>query len=94
MRILKCSLEDSESLQRSVTGDDLHVNTVGNDLSILHKLGVFSLGELSETKLDAGGNFLAARVLEHGSSEGFLSMRHVSSTASDRHKDCSDCDTG
>lgn len=75
-------------------GDDLHVNTVGNDLSILHELGIFSLGVLGETELDTGGNFLAAGVLEHSTSEGLLSVNHVSSAASDRHKDCSDCDTG
>lgn len=77
-----------------MVGDDLNVDSVGNDLSVLLELVVLGLGVLSKAELDAGSNLLSAGVLEHRSSEGLLGMLNVVGVASDRHKNCSDIDSG
>ena len=46
------SLEDSESVEGAVRGDDLDVDTVGDDLALLLELMELVLGVLGEAELD------------------------------------------
>ncbi len=91
---LKISLEDRESVEGTVGGDNLDVDTVGNDLASLLKLVELLLGVLSETELDGSGNLLATGELEHGSSQGLLSVLKIVLLNSDGHKDGADVNTG
>ena len=84
------SLEDSKSLEGSVVWDDLDVDSVGDDLSVLFKLMELGLGELGETELETGSDLLTTGELEHRSSEGLLSVLNVGSIGSDGHEDWSD----
>ena len=66
-----------------MVGDDLDVNTVGNDLAVLLELMVFSLGVLGETEFQAGSDLLSAWILEHRSLQGHLGVLNVVRAASD-----------
>ena len=86
------SLEDGESAEGTVSGDNLHVDTVGKDLALLLQLSVLDLGELGEAVLDGSSDLLAAGELEHGSSQGLLGVLDVLGAGSDRHEDVADVD--
>ncbi len=77
-----------------MVGDDLNVATVGEDLAALLELGILDLGELGEAVLDGGSDLLAARELEHGSSESLLGVLDILRSSSDRHKDGANVHTG
>ena len=91
--IFLLSFEDGESAKGTVIFENLDVNSVWNDLAILLELVIFSLCELSETELSADENSLSTWELEHGSSEGFLSVSNVGSVGSDGHNDISNGNT-
>lgn len=46
------SLEDGKSVEGAVRGDDLDVDTVGDDLAVLLELMELVLGVLGESVLD------------------------------------------
>ena len=77
-----------------MSGEDLDVDTVGNDLVSLLELMELLLGVLGEAELDAGSNLLSAGELEHRSSEGFLGVLNVGLLNSDGHDDGADVNTG
>ena len=49
---IRRSLEDGESVEGAVRGDDLDVDTVGDDLALLLELMELVLGVLGEAELD------------------------------------------
>jgi len=75
-------------------GFNLNVDTIRNDLAGLLKLVELLLGVLSETELDGSGNLLAAGELEHGSSQGLLSVLKIVLLNSDGHEDGTNVNTG
>ena len=77
-----------------MVGDNLNVDTIGNDLAFLLELVELVLGVLGETELDGGDDLLATGILEHGSSEGLLSVSNVLSLDSNGHENGADVDTG
>ena len=64
-------------------GIDLNMDTVGDDLAFLLELMELVLGVLGEAELDGRDDLLATGILEHGSSEGLLSVHNVISLNSD-----------
>jgi len=77
-----------------VAGDDLNVDSIGNEFTRLLELMELLLCVLGETVLDAGSNLLAARELEHRSSQGFLGVSEVILLNTDRHENGADVNTG
>ena len=69
--------------------EHLDVDTVGDDLAILLKLMVLSLGELGEAELSADHDSLSAWELEHSSLEGLLGNLEVLGGGSKGHDDIS-----
>lgn len=77
-----------------MAGEDLHVDSVGDDLAGLGKSGELLLGVLGEAELSADSDLLSAGELHHGSSEGLLGDLDVLEVASDGHEDGSNVDSG
>ena len=74
--------------------EGLHVDTVTLDLSFLVKALEIGVNVLGETVFTGHEDLLAARELEFGSSESFLSVGDALNLCSDGDKDGANVDTG
>lgn len=88
------SLENGESAEGSVFGDNLDVNSVRNDLSVLLEVVEFLLCVLGESELSANSDLLSAWEFEHRSSESFFCVLQVLWANSDGHNDGTDINSG
>jgi hypothetical protein len=84
----------SESGERSVGSQSLHVDTVTLNLALLLELDEIRVNVLGETVFTRDENLLTAGELELGSTEGLLSMGNVLDLGSDGDKDGANSDTG
>jgi hypothetical protein len=86
-------LEERESGERSVIGDDFNTNTIGDNLTFLLESVEIGFGDWGETVLSGDEDLLTARELELSSSEGFLSVLDVLRGSSNGQENLTDTDS-
>lgn len=77
-----------------MVGDNLNVDSVGDDFALSLESVEFLSGELSESELSADSDLLSAGELEHGSSKSLSGVLNVGSSGSDGNDDISNVDSG
>ena len=76
-----------------MVADDLHVDSIGDDLSFLLEFVELALVVLGESELLGDENLLSSSELKFGSSEGFEGMVDVLGLNSDGHENGSNVDS-
>ena len=87
------SLEDRKSGEGTFVFEDLHIDSVINDLSFLFKLREFSLSVFGKTELLADSDCLSAWELKGGSLQGDKGFWYIFGLNSDGKEDISDCNS-
>ena len=86
-------MEEGESGKGTVVADDLNVDSVGDDLTLLLESVVVSLDQVGESVLSRDEDLLSAGELELGSSQGLLGVGHVFGVGSHGHEHLTDVDS-